>query len=75
MEKKESPPSSETIHFTQHQIEIIKIWAEQPSISQTAHKLNLSEHTVQTHLKRMRNKLQVSRSFDVYLYMKSQQLF
>jgi DNA-binding CsgD family transcriptional regulator len=75
MERKEFPPSTETIHFTQHQIKIIQIWAEQPSISQAAQKLNLSEHTVQTHLKRMRNKLGVSRSFDVYRYMKSRQLF
>lgn len=75
MESRNNPPSSETIHFTPHQIKIIKTWAEQPSISHTAQKLNLSEHTVQTHLKRMRIKLEVSRTFDVYRYMKKHQLF
>ena len=74
MERKIQSPSSETIHFTQHQITIIKTWAEQPSISHTAHKLNLSEHTVQTHLKRMRHKLNVSRTFDVFRYMQKQKL-
>lgn len=70
MESNNLPPSSGTIEFTQHQIAIIRTWAEQPSILSAAQKLNLSEHTVQTHLKRMRGKLAVNRTFDVYLYMK-----
>lgn len=74
MERKEHTPSSETIAFTQHQVKIIRTWAEQPSILHAAQKLNLSEHTVQTHLKRMRSKLEVNRTFDVFLYMQEREL-
>lgn len=60
--------------FTPFQIRIIELWAEQETISALAEKINRSEHTVQTHLKRMRKKINVSRTFDVYRYMVTNQL-
>lgn len=71
-ERDQTQPASQ--QFTQHQITIMRIWAEQPGITHIAHKLNLSEHTVQTHLKRMRRKLGVSRTFDVYQYLQRHKL-
>jgi DNA-binding CsgD family transcriptional regulator len=55
--------------FTEHQRAIIREWSRQPSIAAVAEALELSEHTVQTHLKRMRRKLGVNRTFDVYRYL------
>ncbi|MCB0598280.1 MAG: hypothetical protein H6557_15150 [Lewinellaceae bacterium] len=60
--------------FTDHQLLILKTWAEQPSIGQVAAELNLAENTVQTHLRRMRSKLGVSRTFDVWQHVKEQGL-
>lgn len=69
-ENKESTP----IQFTDHQLLIIQLWSEKARISQVAEELDLSEHTIQTHLKRMRRKLGVRRTFDVYRYVKEREL-
>lgn len=60
--------------FTVHQLLILKTWADQPSIREVAVELNLSENTVQTHLRRMRKKVGVSRTFDVWQYVKERGL-
>lgn len=73
--KKNSEKKEECkIHFTEHQILIIQMWAQYPKIKHIAEELELSEHTVQTHLKRLRRKLGVSRTFEVYRYLKEQEL-
>lgn len=63
-----------TPEFTAHQLLVLKTWAEQPSIKRVAAELNLSENTVQTHLRRMRRKLGVSRTFDVWQYASNEGL-
>ena len=70
-QKKENGNAPE---FTADQLLILKTWAEQPGIRQVAAELNLAENTVQTHLRRMRSKLGVSRTFDVWQHVKEQGL-
>ncbi|HMQ89664.1 MAG TPA: helix-turn-helix transcriptional regulator [Flavilitoribacter sp.] len=55
-------------NFTDHQIEILRLWAEKPVIAQVAAELNVSTNTVQTQLSRMRKKLGVRRTFELYRY-------
>lgn len=62
------------VEFTGHQLSILRLWAEQDSIAAIARALELSEHTVQTHLKRMRRKLKVNRTFEVYKYAMDKKL-
>lgn len=71
MEEKETTSSEKelTPKFTDRQLEIIFEWAENKSTALAAEKLNISEHTLHTHLKRMRRKLGVNRTFDVYLHL------
>lgn len=72
-QNKQSESEQEAL-FTSHQREIIREWSRQPSIVAVAEALGLSEHTVQTHLKRMRRKLGVNRTFDVYLHLNKENL-
>lgn len=60
--------NTKLIPFTDRQLEILQLWSEQPKIKNIGEVLGISESTVQTQLKRMRNKLNVSRTFDVYKY-------
>ena len=60
--------------FTQKQLEVIELWSEKGSVSEVANTLGISKHTVYTKLKRMRKKLNVNRTFDVYKYAKEQEL-
>lgn len=55
--------------FTARQLDIIRCWSNLPNEAAIAQALGLSEHTVHTHLRRMRQKLGVNRTFDVYKYL------
>lgn len=66
--------NTERVKFTTRQRTIVKAWAEHPTIAQASRHLNISEHTFQTHLRRMRRKINVGRTFDVYEYMKKHQI-
>ncbi len=55
--------------FTEKQIEVIRRWSELPNEAAVAVALGLSEHTVHTHLRRMRAKLGVRRTFEVYKHL------
>ena len=67
MKNDESPAS--TVSFTAHQIQVVRKWAELRSSSAAAAALNVKEQTILTHLRRMRLKLGVHRTVDVYVYM------
>lgn len=55
--------------FTEKQLTVIRHWSEQPNEAAVAEALGLSEHTVHTHLRRMRAKLGVRRTFEVYKHL------
>lgn len=57
------------VRFTAHQITIIQKWADCASVAKAAEELNIQPATLETHLKRLRRKLGVHRTFDVYRYM------
>lgn len=61
--------SENTIHFTPHQVRVIKKWASLKSSTKAAESLGIGEQTILTHLRRMRLKLGVKRTVDVYIYM------
>lgn len=62
------------VKFTEWQKAIVRAWAQYPSIAQAAEQLNITENTFQTHLRRMRRKINATRTFDVYHYMKENHL-
>jgi DNA-binding CsgD family transcriptional regulator len=68
------PGNKENVYFTKRQLAILRSWADSPTIASAAERLHISEHTVQTILKRMRKKLDVSRTFDVYKYAVEEEL-
>ncbi|HMQ64117.1 MAG TPA: helix-turn-helix transcriptional regulator [Flavilitoribacter sp.] len=72
--KNEPPEPDPKIEFTGHQLTIIQLWSEEQSAAAVAKVLDLSEHTVLTHLKRMRRKLRVRRTFEVYKYARDKNL-
>ena len=63
------------IQFTDKQLTILKLWAQCDTIAEVAVKLQLSVNTVQTQLKRMRKKLGVTRTFDLYKYAQEHEMF
>ena len=65
-----NPDPPQIISFTDRQVEIIKSWVEYKSVAMAAEKMEIKEETFHTHLKRMRKKIAVHRTVDVYLYMK-----
>lgn len=60
--------------FTEKQLAVIRQWSEQPSEAKIAEALGISEHTVHTHLRRLRAKLGVKRTFEVYKYLVEREL-
>jgi DNA-binding CsgD family transcriptional regulator len=71
IEKKESLAKAPGLKFTERQQNIIQAWARYPTIAEAAEALSISEHTFQTHLRRMRRKIAVNRTFDLYRYMQT----
>lgn len=69
MEKLQQKASLRDAHFTEHQLSVIRAWADYETAHQAAAALGLRESTLQTHLKRMRAKIGVSRTFGVYQYL------
>lgn len=69
-----TPEKTNVIKFSKRQLEIIRLWEESDNSKVIAQKLGISVHTVRTQLKRMRNKLNVNRSFEVYKYLKENQM-
>ncbi len=65
---------NKTPSFSARQIEIINQWADSKSAAEASLNLGISEHTYRTHLKRMRGKLKVSRTFDVYRHLVNREL-
>lgn len=57
------------ISFTPHQIRVVDNWARLKSSASAAEALGIKEQTVLTHLRRMRLKLGVKRTVDVYIHM------
>lgn len=62
------------IKFTAKQRRIVKAWAMYPTIAEASKEMEISENTFQTHLRRLRQKVKVNRTFDVYQYMKNHDL-
>lgn len=62
------------ITFTQQQIKIMQLWGELPNETAIASSLGLSKHTIHTHLRRMRKKLDVQRTFDIWKHLKNKGL-
>lgn len=65
---------NEKINFTDRQVEILKTWSSESSIEKTADTLGVSRHTIETQLKRMRKKVGVNRTVDVYIYARDKEL-
>jgi DNA-binding NarL/FixJ family response regulator len=61
--------------FTKRQIEVMEAWSACTSMAEIADHLEVSEHTVHTHLRRLRAKLKVHRTVDVYLYLLRHEYF
>lgn len=74
MEKSSIKESTNEVHFTAHQLAVIRAWSDYETAPEAAVALGLKENTFKTHLKRMRGKLQVSRTFDVYKHLKENSL-
>lgn len=72
--KNENSAKPSGVQFTTRQKEIVRAWAKYPTIAQASAAMDISEHTFQTHLRRLRRKIQVNRTFDVYEYMKQKEL-
>jgi|GEM_PF-1887286 len=70
---KSSPlsPSSASFVFSKRQLEVIAAWGVCPDPAKVAQQLDMSVHTVQTHLKRMRRKIGVHRTVEVWLWLQS----
>lgn len=68
-DKQNNPSKKGQVEFTDRQIAVLKSWADCATIAEVAVTLGLSENTVQTQLKRMRKKLGVNRTFDVYKHV------
>lgn len=64
----------QSVYFTPHQIQVIKKWATLKSSAKAAKALGIEEQTVLTHLRRMRLKLGVKRTVDVYIHMVEEEL-
>ena len=62
------------IEFSPRQIEVMKLWAETDSTAQAADLLGISEHTYKAHLKRLREKVGVIRTFHVFYYLLKKEL-
>lgn len=52
--------------LTDRELIVLKHWSELATEDAIADALSLSPHTIHTHLRRMRKKLNVRRTFDVY---------
>lgn len=74
IEKKPQSKKQSPVNFTSRQIRVIEAWAKYPTIAIASEELKISEHTFQTHLRRMRKKIKVTRTFDVYNYLKKNEL-
>lgn len=55
--------------ITPRQVEVMAAWAKYATKAELAQQLGISEHTVHTHLRRLRTKLKVQRTLDVYVYL------
>lgn len=64
-----------SVTFSDRQIEVIKLWAETDSTAEAANKLGISEHTFLSHLKRLRKKVGVNRTFHVFYHMQQNGVF
>lgn len=71
--KKGDAGQEQPVKFTERQKNIVRAWAAHATIADAAQAMGISEHTFQTHLRRMRKKIDASRSFEVYTYLKKYQ--
>jgi DNA-binding CsgD family transcriptional regulator len=70
----EITPKSTSVKFTARQLHVIKCWSEVGGEKEIAEILGISVNSVHTHLRRMRKKLGVKRTFNVYKYVKDNDL-
>lgn len=56
------------VTFSERQLEVLACWGEVAGEAAIAEELNISPHSVHTHLRRIRAKLKVNRTFDAYKY-------
>ncbi|TXB69452.1 helix-turn-helix transcriptional regulator [Phaeodactylibacter luteus] len=63
-----STPETPTVYFTPHQLHILEVWSNNRTLEDTATACGLSVHTINTHLKRMRKRAGVNRTFDLWKY-------
>jgi DNA-binding CsgD family transcriptional regulator len=54
--------------FSKRQLDVLTCWGEVGGEAAIAKELNISPHSVHTHLRRVRAKLKVNRTFDAYKY-------
>lgn len=64
----ENPSDDRTVRFTDKQLAVLACWGEVSGEAAIAEEMGISIHTVHTHLRRMREKLGVKRTFDLYKY-------
>lgn len=62
------------VKFTDRQLEVINCWSEANNEREVATTLGIGENSVHTHLRRMRKKLGVKKTFMVYKYAKDNDL-
>lgn len=70
--KKDTEAKPPQLLFTERQLDVISCWSEVSGETAVAERLGVSVHTVHTHLKRMRQKIGVKRTFEVYQYARKQ---
>jgi DNA-binding NarL/FixJ family response regulator len=63
----ESTPAP--IRLSKRQIQVIRAWANNPDPEVVANELQISVHTVQTHLRRMRRKCGVTKTVMVWMML------
>ena len=61
-----------TICLSNRQLAVIQAWGTTPDPAAVANQLHISIHTVHTHLKRMRRKLGVRKTVQVWLYVRGE---
>jgi DNA-binding CsgD family transcriptional regulator len=68
MKNKRNKRALPDVTFTERQLEVLACWGEVAGEAAIAEVLEISTHSVHTHLRRARAKLKVNRTFDAYKY-------
>lgn len=68
---KNKSKENQDVKFTKNQMSIISLWGDGNHPQEIAQKMGISVNTILVQLQRMRNKLRVHRTLEVYLYVKN----